>query len=381
VSPRDVNEQVSPQRSAEQYAGAAREHVSLGDDEFSLVGLATILLRDRYLILLLAVVLSSFLVGIALLTPRTYSASASFIAQSSQGLDSRLSVFAAQLGVTVPSTNGGRSPAFYVELLRSRGLLTKAVETTYVFVEDGQPFEGNLVELFEIEEDTYQESREMATEELRKLTSVRIVRGTGIVELVVTAQWAVVAEQVAHRMLELVNEFNVGSLQAQAGAERTFIEGRLEQTSEELRRAEDRLQSFLVANRDFRNSPELIFEHDRLQREVRLRQDVLTSLNQAYEQARIQEVRNTPIVSVIEEPTVPVTPDSKRLVLRIVLGLGMGMALGVVITFGRALALKGQEQGSSVYEEFVVVRQEAAQDLQRRWHRLYDLVRGRRSET
>jgi len=88
--------------------------------------------------------------------------------------------------------------------------------------------------------------------------------------------------------------------QSQAAAERGFTEERMAEAQEELRAAENELQRFLQNNRQFQNSPELVFQHDRLQRRVAMRQQVYTSLVQSYEQARIDEVPNTPVITVVE---------------------------------------------------------------------------------
>src|SRR2546428_650042 len=98
--------------------------------------------------------------------------------------------------------------------------------------------------------------------------------------------------------LALVNTFNLERRQSRAAQEKRFVETRRTEARDELQVAEDRLKSFLERNRDYRNSPQLVFDQERLAREVALRQQLLTSLSQAYEQARIDEVRDTPVITV-----------------------------------------------------------------------------------
>ena len=45
-----------------------------------------------------------------------------------------------------------------------------------------------------------------------------------------------------------------------------------------------------------------IFGHDRLERQVSVRQELVTAMAQAYEQARVDEVRNAPVITVIDQP-------------------------------------------------------------------------------
>ena len=73
--------------------------------------------------------------------------------------------------------------------------------------------------------------------------------------------------------------------------------------------------------------------HDGLQREVMLRQSVLTTLVQSYEQARISEVRDTPVITVLYTPFVPAGPDDLRLELVVALGLLAGGMAGIIFAF------------------------------------------------
>jgi uncharacterized protein involved in exopolysaccharide biosynthesis len=58
-----------------------------------------------------------------------------------------------------------------------------------------------------------------------------------------------------------------------------------------------------------------------------------TTLTQAYEQARIDEVRNTPVITVVEPPESPVRPDSRRLVS----WLAVSLVVGVLAALAAAL--------------------------------------------
>jgi uncharacterized protein involved in exopolysaccharide biosynthesis len=112
-------------------------------------------------------------------------------------------------------------------------------------------------------------------------------------------------------MLRLVSEFNLNRRQTKAGADRRFVETRVRESLDSLRGAEAALEAFLQRNREYRNSPQLVFAYDRLDREVRMRQQLYTTLIQSYESARIDEVRNTPVITVMEAPDLPARPDAR----------------------------------------------------------------------
>jgi uncharacterized protein involved in exopolysaccharide biosynthesis len=130
-----------------------------------------------------------------------------------------------------------------------------------------------------------------------------------------------------------VSAFNLTTRQSQAATERAFVEARVHAAEVELDTAEDALRAFLEANRDFSNSPMLQFQFEGLTRDVGLRQSVLTTLVQSYEQARISEVRDTPVITVLQAPYLPPGPDERRFLLVAALGIVLGGVMGVVLAF------------------------------------------------
>jgi uncharacterized protein involved in exopolysaccharide biosynthesis len=171
-------------------------------------------------------------------------------------------------------------------------------------------------------------------------------------------------------ILDRLNWFNLVTRQSQAGAERRFMEGRLDEARAELRTAEDRLQNFLQRNRDFRNSPELTFQQDRLARDVQMRQQVYTSLAQAYEQARIEEVRDTPVITVVEQPDLPIRPDRRGAARSALVALIAGGMLGTLIAF--VMTVMERERALNE-DEMVAVQAElrtAVGEMRRPWRLL-----------
>jgi uncharacterized protein involved in exopolysaccharide biosynthesis len=168
-------------------------------------------------------------------------------------------------------------------------------------------------------------------------------------------------------ILTQVNSYNVARQQAQATLERTFIEKRLVETRATLTRAEDQLRTFRDFNRDAGRSPSLRLEGNRLDREVTMRQSLYTSLSQAYEQSRIEEVRDTPAISVIEHPTLPTSADTSYGLRNTLLGAIGGMFLGIILAFVRERFSESKAEGSRVFEDFSRLKKETLRDLGRPW--------------
>jgi uncharacterized protein involved in exopolysaccharide biosynthesis len=139
-------------------------------------------------------------------------------------------------------------------------------------------------------------------QELTERVRVTPDPSTGLIALRVTAPSSALAVAINRKMLELLNEYNVERRQSRAAQERRFVEERLEEAQAALLDAENDLARFLDQNRAIENSPQLSAELARQSRGVELRQSIYTSLAQSLEQARINEVRTTPVITVIEPP-------------------------------------------------------------------------------
>lgn len=331
-----------------QSAGPVRAGM---DDEISLWEVFAVLLRRRGTIVLSTFGVTLLALAITLLSDATYSTSATFRPQGSEASNSQLMALASQFGVNVPGMGGGEeaSPAFYAEILTSREILLRAAVRSYDVVGEGTVY---LRDLLEIEEDTEALRDEEVIEWLREeAVSVSTGRETGTVTISVKTEWADLSQEIAADLLREVSSFNLNTRQSQAAAERAFIEARVDAAEEELHQAEDSLQTFLEANRQFENSPTLVFVHDALMREVTLRQSVLTTLVQSYEQARISEVRDTPVITVLQSPYLPPGPDDRRLVLALALGIVLGGMVGVVLAFV-VEAFRSPSGGDPAREDF-----------------------------
>ena len=151
------------------------------EQDLSLAGILGFMLRHRRLILGTGLV-AFLLVGVtAFLRPRSYTSTARFMPQASDNALSRLSGIAATFGVAVPSSDAGSSPAFYADLLKSRDILRRTVESQYAFVAQGDSMRGTLIELFRTQGETPAVRRDAAAKELLENIDVRVGRETGTI--------------------------------------------------------------------------------------------------------------------------------------------------------------------------------------------------------
>jgi uncharacterized protein involved in exopolysaccharide biosynthesis len=131
--------------------------------------------------------------------------------------------------------------------------------------------------------------------------------------------------------------------------------------------AEDHLQEFLQRNRDFRGAPQLAFEYDRLQRDVAMRQAVYTNLMQALEQSKIEEVRNTPVISMVERPILPAKPDSRLIALKALIAVLAGGLIGLAAALSIDFLSSGSQVPLDDRKYLVQLGREAWADFRRPW--------------
>jgi len=357
---------VSPQATSAPPHSAAGAPPAAGEPT-GLLQAANIALRNRWLLVCLPLALGVLMAGLTRLQPRTWEVRASFVPNGSNDAQGgQLGNIAAQLGMSLATSQPGQSPAFYAELLRTRDLLQEAVDTEYRLREDGRMVRGNLVRLYGLEGAGGSLSpRERAVETLRGNLSTNVDIETGVVEVKVAADRPALAEGIARRLIALTEDFDQNKRRTQASARRKFAEARFNEARDQLRAVEARMEGFVSHNRMFSQSPLQMLEFNRVQQELQLRQQVYAALAQSYEQARIDEVRNTPVITVLETPEGAARRVARGTVLQGIFGALVGFVLAVVIALLRDKARLAASTRTPELEEFERLRAATAPPL--RW--------------
>ena len=125
------------------------------------------------------------------------------------------------------------------------------------------------------------------------------------------------------------------------------------------------MQAFLTTNRDFKNSPQLTFQYNRLQRAIDLEQGLYTTLAQSEQNAALDEVRNTPTLSVLDTAVVAAFPVSRHMGLRGVAGLLVGALATLLAILMRARMSEGAVLDGGV--RLHAALDATKQDLRRIW--------------
>jgi uncharacterized protein involved in exopolysaccharide biosynthesis len=264
--------------------------------------------------------------GTALLLPSYYRSGAAFQTESSPQtqLTGALAGIASQFG-NFPIGSPQNSPQFFGDLLTTDAVLHRVAHARYSYRGQALP----LATIYEFD-DMPQALRDFSTvKKLRAAIGLDVNARTGVVRFTVEARDPGLAQALAETTLAALNQANIELRRARAAAEHEFTDERAATARAELDSAEQALAAFYQRNRSISSSPDLQMSEARRKRAVEMAQQVYVQLRMQAEQAQLQEVRNTPVVSVIDPPLVPVRRSRPNRRLAVGLGLMIGFAVAV----------------------------------------------------
>lgn len=335
--------------------------------DVSLVSLMNVLMRRRALVVWSSLLCAVLFTGFALIGERTWTTVASFFPQGKKA-GGNLSALAAQFGVPVSTGDANESPNFYADLVKSRAILSTVVDSGVVVAPNSPKVD--LATAYDIKATEPALRRDMAIRKLNDDVSVSTNAKTGVVTMRVSSKSAPLSAAISSRLLELLNRFNQETRRGQASAERKFTEDRVAAVKKDLRNAEDAYQQFVQTNRVTSAVSSSNVQKDRLDREVRMQTELYTNLAKAYEQAKIDEVRDTPVITVVERPEAAARPDSRGILTKAIASLVAGLVLGIIM----ALIIDGLQgsgnSGNAEGDEFRKLGNATLRDLRRPWRLL-----------
>jgi uncharacterized protein involved in exopolysaccharide biosynthesis len=330
-------------------------------EDVSVFDLLTPLVRRRRIIALTALGCALITAIVVLILPTRFTATTTFVpeAPKESSLSSSLGGLATQFGLGA-QIGTAYSADFMADVLRSRGIREAVLATEFPDPRDGAGRVNRpLLQILQVDGDTPARRLEIGIRTLDKATSISLDRRTGVVSLKVTLGDPDLAARVANQMVEELNRFNVERRRSQSGEERLFTERRLEEARLELADAEEELVRFLQRNRQFSEFSVVAVGARRLERRVQLKQEVLATLSRSYEEARINEVRETPVLTVIDRADPPAWKSFPRRTLSVIAALLVGAVLGMAIAYLAEARRRVRPEVRPDYREFLLAVGEA----------------------
>lgn len=265
-------------------------------------------------------------VGIVL--PKVYISEATLLPSSEDDgglLPGGLAGLAGTLGISLGGVNVPESHLFPA-ILKSERLIRDALREP---IDPKAPEKGTLYQLIASEGDPVDIREELAVQRVRQeVLRVGLDEETGIVRVTVRMEDPALANRTNTIFLVKLTEYLKHARTTQARDNFTFIKGRYDEAKVDLAKAENALVAFREMNRKINNSPDLMLLEARMYRDVRVQEEVFLELTKQYELARIEEQKATPVVEILDPPTLHRVPGSPKLPIFAGIGLLAGAILG-----------------------------------------------------
>ncbi len=285
-------------------SGAARS--ASGDDDMATLRQIVAALAARWkLILVLAIAGGVIAAAWSLLATPRYRSTLKF-ALDEQAASPSLGGLAALAGQFRLSAGGPRSLEFYAEVLTGRDLIDALAFDS--FPAPSEPSRSApLIQILGFDSpDSAMALADARAYLVDKAIATSTNSQTGTITLDVRLPDPGLAAAVAARIFERLGIFNVETRRSAATERRRFTDRELVRARQELAGAEAELRDFLEANRAGLESPRLSVRRQQIQRRVQVLEEVFSELSREAQSARIDEVRDTPVFTLVQAPDVPI---------------------------------------------------------------------------
>lgn len=290
--------------------------------------------------------------GYALMQQDKYVAVATILPESEDRTMGQFAQFAGVMSMVGLSPAQLSETEVYPAMMKSETILHDVIYKKYETDEENEPV--NLIEFWDVRGRT---DRERYQETLRKLReevlSISIARDSRVISITVETQNPYLSAKIANSIADKLDEYVLTKRRTRASQQRQWLDLRLAEVNTDLLNAEEALKDFRLKNRRIGDSPELLMEQERLLRDIELHAGVFLELTKQHEMIKVQEIRDMPVVQVLDYATPPVdksNPGKPRILL---VGALLGFFTGVLSVYGNRLLNVSTEDNRSLVRKIL----------------------------
>jgi uncharacterized protein involved in exopolysaccharide biosynthesis len=224
---------------------------------------------------------------------------------------SEVSGLAMQFGLSIPNSKSNNQWV-YEDIIKSRSLIKSMLYNSYNY--DGNKY--RLIDIVipeSINNDLPKNMNEyIAVDNVLNMIQVDQDLATKVFTIRTTSSNPEFSKTLNESLIKALDERQKNYNLKKSSETRIFIESRIKKTQKELMNLEEKLKVFRDRNRRIQGSPALLLEEERIARDVLVLTGVFTSLKQQLETAKIDEVKESEYVIVIDSPDIPISPSSPQ---------------------------------------------------------------------
>lgn len=334
-------------------------NIAQTDRPITLSEILLILARNIKLIILVPTIFCIFtIINVFFFVQPLYMSSTKIISSSGENRVSQAAGLAAQFGITIP--NSGSEPKWaYPEIIKSRTIANLMLEMKFDSDEFGkQKTLSFILSSGDLSNQTESiKKRSQLAKNFISMISVAEDLKTSILTVSITSKEAILAAEINKALIYQLDQHQRKYNKAKTTETKKFIEGRVLDIEKELNIAENKLRDFTSSNRRIDNSALLLLEQQRLMREVDVLMSIFTTLKQQLETTKIEEVRESNYVTVIDYPEIPIYPINGNKKLKVIIAGFFGIGLGVIFSFLKEYFIilkRNEKEGLSNAKELFV---------------------------
>jgi uncharacterized protein involved in exopolysaccharide biosynthesis len=246
---------------------------------------------------------------VMLFIPNYYRSEVKLLPVESKGVGGNLGSLAsaaAAFGVSVPSSDG--SDANFVDVLNSRWLKEQLLQTKFEYHVRSWRFGAEKLVSSTLYDYVDEKNMDRALRSLDRILSSSRDLKSKILLLSAETRSPELSQQVVQRASKLLETFLLEKGRTRGGAKAAFAEARLTEARKEMNEAEEAFRRFLEGNRNYQTSgdPAVRLKGSRLESELRLHQQLVTTLAMNREQALLEEKNDIPILNVLDKGNLPI---------------------------------------------------------------------------
>jgi uncharacterized protein involved in exopolysaccharide biosynthesis len=166
---------------------------------------------------------------------------------------------------------------------------------------------------------------------LKDRLGVSVDDDSGLIKVSIMMEEKQLSADIVNYIASEIKKHIAEDIMLQSTKYRQFIEDRLEETKMELAISEDKLTEFRSVDSIIKGNPQLELALGRLMRNVEVNQQVYITLKQQYELAKIDELKETPIINILDKGDAPTLRAKPRRTLIVLLAMLASIFLGSYI--------------------------------------------------
>jgi len=315
-------------------------------DSVSIIDLLLLLAQHIKVILIAPAILCTLtIIYVLFIVDPVYKSTSKIMSSSGGGSISQASGLAAQFGINI-ATGQSELKWSYTEIIKSRTLSRAILKRKFDTEEFGS--QKSLIQILEYGDDEPKFGMDIleikALDKLLEMIDVSESIQTAIYTVNIHASEPELSAKINKVLIEELDAHLQAYNRAKTSETRQFIEERIVDTEKELMASEEALKIFMDRNRRIENSPGLKLEEQRLAREVTVLTGVFTTLKQQLETTKIEEVKESDYVVILDPPEVPLISSAPKKKKMVILAGLLGFCIGIGIAFVRGYVRNTEEE-------------------------------------